>query len=240
MKKKLLLTLSIIFIFAVNLGAVELNLDKKAPVVTDVYDADYIFFGEKIDFQGEAKDLYLFGKNIDFSGKSKMALFSVAENITMTGLLENGVKAIGQIIKVEGNVKGTSFLAGEELMIDMESQIDGDIFSASKLLTIKGQINGNLRAGAAEISIQNEIHGDVNVYAGELTIPENGKIFGNLTYHSDKEITEEEASRVTGEVKFEIEEGDFWNDNFSESDLCFPIWLSILLKLSFIIFGLSP
>jgi cytoskeletal protein CcmA (bactofilin family) len=238
MKKKLLLILGIMFLFAVNLNAIELKYDDKDLVETALYDEDYMFFGKTLDFQGEARDVYLFGKNIDFSGKSRMALFAFAQAINMVGTSENGIKAAGQNVIVEGNVKGTSFIAAEEVMIDPKSQIDGDTFIGARIIDIKGKMKGDLFAGAAEISIQNEILGDVNVYAGELTIPENGKIVGNLIYHSDKEITAEEASRVSGEITFEKEEEAFFDNNFADNDFCIPLWLSMLFKLSFIIFGL--
>ncbi len=238
MKKKLLLILGIMLLFAVNLSAIELNYDDKNVVETALYDEDYIFFGETLDFQGEARDLYLFGNTINFSGKSKMALFAFGQHIKMVGSSENGIKSIGQNVKVEGNIKGTSFIVAEEVMIDPKGQIDGDTFIGARIIDIKGKIKGDLFAGAAEISIQNEILGDVNVYAGELTIPENGKIVGNLIYHSDKEITAKEASRVSGEITFEKEDDDFFGHNFSEEDFCIPLWVSMLLKLAFIIFGL--
>jgi cytoskeletal protein CcmA (bactofilin family) len=239
MKKIIIVILLILLLPVMNSGAVEVIMDKKEPViVTEVFDEDYIFFGEKFEFKGRANDLFVFCQEINFSGRSNMALFAFAQQVTMAGETGNGIKSAAQIISISGDVKGTSFFAAEEVMIEKSSHIIGDIFSASRTFTVKGKLKGDLHAAAAEIDIQSEIHGNVHVYAGKLTIPENGKIIGNLIYHSDKEITQEEALRVTGEIKFEQEEKDFFDESFCDESHFIPFWLSIIFKISFILFGL--
>lgn len=238
MKKTSLLILSILFLFGFNLNAVEMKQSEEKVVETGSYADDYMFYGQKFDFQGEARDLYSLSEKTLFSGKTALALFALAEEIDITGTVGNGVKAAARAINIGGNVTGTNFMAAESIMIEPESQITGDTFIGARDVTIKGRMIGDLYAGAAEISIENEIQGDVNVHTGQLRIPESGKITGNLIYHSDQEISEEEAARVTGEIKFEKEEEPFLDDHYSEESDDSSFWFPLLLKLSFIIFGL--
>ncbi|NQU63328.1 MAG: hypothetical protein HQ517_03445 [SAR324 cluster bacterium] len=238
MKNKWLLIVCALLFWGLNLNAVELKRSEGHLVETDRYNEDYLFAGESLEFKGEARDLYFFTEQIDFSGTSLLALTGLGREINVTGNVNNGIKAGGRTIKINGNVKGTSFLGGEKVTFGQQSQTIGDTFIGARIVTILGKHTGDIYAGAAEISIQNEIIGDVKVATGELKIPEQGRIVGNLTYHSDHELSAEEASRVTGKIKFERKEGGPFHANFSDRFVNKSFWFTFLFKLSFIVFGL--
>ncbi|MBT4262946.1 MAG: hypothetical protein HN580_20060 [Deltaproteobacteria bacterium] len=238
MKNKLLMLLCALLFWGLNSSAVELKRSEENLVDTNRYEEDYLFAGESLEFKGEARDLFFFTEQIDFSGTSILALTGLAREIDVTGNVNNGVKVGGRTIKINGNVKGTSFLGGEKVTFGQSSQTTGDTFVLGRKVTVSGKHRGDFYAGAAEISIQNEIKGDVTVHAGEFEIPEQGRIIGNLTYHSDQELSAEEASRVTGEIKFEKKEGGPFHDNFSDRFFSKSIWFVLLFKFSFIVFGL--
>lgn len=224
--------------WGLNLSAVELKRSDGNLVDTNRYEEDYLFAGESLEFKGEARDLFFLAEQIDFTGTSILALTGLAGEINVIGNVNNGIKAGARSIKINGNVKGTSFLGGEKVTFGQDSLTLGDTFIGARKVTILGKQTGDLYIGAAEISIQNEIRGDVNVSTGELNIPEQGRIIGNLTYHSDQELTADEASRVTGEIRFEKKEGGPFHDNFSDRFFSRSIWFTFLFKLSFIVFGL--
>ena len=238
MKIKRLMMLCILLFWGLNLSAVELKQSEDNLIDSNRYEEDYLFAGESLEFKGEARDLFFFTEQIDFSGTSILALTGLAREILVTGNVNNGLKVGGRSIKIDGKVKGTNFLGGEKVTFGQSSHTVGDTFIGARKVTVSGRHIGDLYAGAAEISIENEIQGDVKVFAGELNIPEQGRIVGNLTYHSDQEISAEEASRVTGKIKFEKKEGGPFHDNYSDRFIRGSVWFTFLFKLSFIVIGL--
>ena len=238
MKLKLFLFIWIILFSGLNLNAVELKLDQEYLVETKQYEEDYLFFGNDLKFKGKANDLFLLAENIHFLGTSTLAVFGMGKEIYVAGDVGNGVKAAGGTINIEGNIKGTSFLAGETVNFTKESQINGDTFIGARNINLLGKYTGNLRAAAAEISVQNEIFGNVIAHTGRLTIPNQGRIIGNLTYHSEKELSAEEASRVTGKVKYELHKGQMYKDKLKDESFDGLIWFELFFKIAFILFGL--
>ncbi|MDH5559833.1 MAG: hypothetical protein OEY59_03170 [Deltaproteobacteria bacterium] len=234
MKLKSLSLIFILLLWGLNLSAVELKLDKDILTETGRYEEDYLFLGNDLKFLGETKDLFFLGENIDFSGIAKLAITGLAREINVDGNVNNGVKAAGGTIDINGNVNGTSFLAAEKVTLGKESRINGESFIAGGKIFVLGKHKGNLYAAAAEITILNEIQGDVKAHSGLLKIPDGGLIAGNLTvYHSDQKLSPEEASRVTGEISYESPEGESLDDSFGGM-----IWLEIPFKATFIVFGL--
>ena len=248
MKTKSLLLICIMLLWGLNLSAVELKLNEEFLSESGQYEEDYIYLGNSLKFSGQTKDLFFLTENIEFSGITKLALTGLAKDIAVTGYVNNGVKAAGATVNINGNINGTSFLAGEKVTFGKESQINGDTFVGAANIDILGKHTGNLSAAAAEIKIQNEIHGDVIAHTGRLKILEQGRIIGNLTYHSEREISPEEAARVTGRIKFEMHEEDSFFDMFSDessmkdstsedfSDGLF--FFELFFKVAFIVFGL--
>ncbi len=238
MKKRSILILCALLLFGLDANAIEIKTGSTELVETQRYEEDYLFSGNSLEFKGETKDLFFFGEQIDFSGKALLAITAAARNINVSGTVGNGIKAAGETVTITGNTTGTSFLAGETVTFDQESQTDGDTLIGARKVILKGKMTGDLYVGAGEMSIQNEIQGDVQIHTGQLTITEQGRIDGNLTYHSEHELSQEEASRVTGEISFEKTEGDFYSDRFDGDFFRKSIWFSFFFKLAFIVCGL--
>ena len=238
MRQKTSLLLCALLFWGFQVGAIELKLDQEEWVETQHYNEDYLFLGEQLTFEGEAKDLYFLAEQAHFQGKSTLAIHAAADEVTVAGTVGNGVKAAARRINLTGTVTGTNFMAAEKVTFAPESEITGDSFMAARKITISGKMTGDLYVAAGELSIQNEVHGNVKVFAGQLKIGEQGKIIGNLTYQSDHELSAEEVAQVTGEISFEKNEGGPFNDHFNDSDFGESVWFSILFKLAFIVFGL--
>ncbi|MBU2513494.1 polymer-forming cytoskeletal protein [bacterium] len=238
MIKKTILILIAILHVGLNLNAVVLKHEADELIESGQYEEDYLFVGNRLEFSGKAKDLFAFGETIDFSGTTTLAITTAAKLIGVSGSIGNGIKAAGQTITIEGKTTGTSFLAGDTILFGQKSQIDGDTLVGARKVTIKGKMIGDLYAGVGELSVQNEIQGNVNVYAGELTIPEPGRITGNLIYHSEHELRAEEAARVAGKITFEKTESSESFDRFNEGFFSVSFWFELFFKISFIIIGL--
>lgn len=238
MKFKLLLIFGVMLCWGLDLSAVELKFEQKHLIDPIAYQTDYIFLGEHLEMSGTTKDLFFLAEIMDFSGSSDMALTGVAKTVNVTGRVKNGVKAAGGQIQLDGNIQGTCFLVGEKVTFGKNSQRVGDSFAAGGKVYVLGKHRGNLNAAAAEVLIENEIQGDVHVYAGRLKISEQGRIIGNLTYHSDQELSALETSRVTGTVTFEVNEDKNFFDRSGDHASGGLFALEFLFKVAFIVFGL--
>lgn len=237
MKNKLIIIILALLFSAASANAIELKLIEGDLTETGRFTEDYMFRGNTLDFRGQARDLFFFNQKLIFSGKTELAVNGLAKNVTITGDVNNGVKAAARNIDINGIVNGTSFLAGSTITLGKGSIINGDTFVGARKLTVQGEYKGDLYAGAGEIVIENTIEGDVTAYTGQLNIPEEGRINGNLTYSSEFEISPEEAARVNGKIMYEKSKRFFDNDDgepfFEDS-----ILPGALFKISFIIIGL--
>lgn len=238
MKKTFIFLLSLLFACSLNLGAIELRIEEEKELTeTGQFDDDYFFAGKRIDFKGAARDLFLFAEEVSFSGNSSLALFAFAEFVNTAGNVGNGIKSAARVVNISSTVRGTSFLAGEQVNWEPGSKTVGDTFIGARKARIQGKITGDLYIGAADVSIENVIHGNVKMHAGQLTIPEGGKIVGDLYYSTDNRLSPEEASRVTGEIRFEQTEGGPFHDSINSDDFSGSFWFSIFFKISYAVFG---
>ena len=233
-----MLLLLVLVFTGMHLGAIELKTHSGDFVETSVFQEDYMYLGERLQFKGETEDLFFAGEEFDFTGTSKLGVFSVGRRIDVSGSIGNGLIAAGRTINIDGVINDTIMLAAEKITIHSNSQIKGDSFMAGRIVNIEGIMEGDAKISAAEVIINNIVKGDISVYAGQLKIPENGKIIGNLIYESDQEITAEEASRITGTIRFEKNEESQFIENFKSDYFSKSLLFSFLFKLSFIICGL--
>ena len=237
MKIKILFILTLLLSLGFSAMAIELKITEEDFIENGRYSEDYLFTGKHLQFEGSARDLFSFGEQVDFSGDLSLGLFAGAKTVNVSGTVNNGIKAGAQIINISGQVTGTSFLGAEEVIWGPDSQTVGDTFIGARKAILQGKMKGNLYVGAAEVSIQNVIEGDVNIRAGQIRISEQGKIVGNLTYYSDEELSAEEASRITGTIKYvEDSEGIFTSKHdFEDRDMPIAFW--IIFKLALAVLG---
>lgn len=238
MKLKTTFLVLLATIFTFNLSAIELKVQQEYLIETDTYTEDYFFAGNYLEFKGKANDLYAFGEQVDFQGETTLSLFSAGSQVNASGIIGNGIKAAGRDVNFRGISSGTNFMAGENVVLEQESSINGDTFIGGRKVLIKGPVTGDLYAGAGEVYIQNEIKGNVKVYAGQLKIAETGRIIGNLDYHSEHQLSDEEAARVTGQISFEQGEKGVFDDTHSDRFGDGGFWFSLFFKLAFAVFGL--
>ena len=238
MRIKSLFILCILLFSSINLSAIEMKLGESFLIESNKFDEDYFATAEKIEFSGEAKDFYGFAEEINFSGLAKLAIFTAGEYINISGTAGNGIKAGGRAITLTGKTTGTSFLGGEKVTFETGSETNGDTFVGARKVLVNGKITGDLYAGAGEVLIQNEVHGNVQVHTGKLMISDQGKIHGDLIYHSDFELSAEEAARVTGNITFEQKEKGGFHDTFADDDHDYgSLGFAIFFKFAFAVLG---
>ena len=167
---------------------------------------DYLAGGNNLSFSGIADDLYLLGRNINFTGESKGGMLALGDSVVLDGIVTKNLHSAANSVRITGHIQDTAFIGAESIVISEEAVVEGTLFSGSNTIHIIGQLNNGLIAGAGEILIDGPIKGDVNVRTGKLIITERGSIDGNLIYGSTREISDKELARVTGNVKYEIDE----------------------------------
>ena len=237
MKIRFFIFLLLTSLVAVNLNAIELNIKQENFVESGQFDDDYLYHGQNLQFKGKAKDLFFLGEQMDFSGELSLALFAGARTITSSGIVNNGIKAGANTIFIDGTVKGTSFLGGQDVHLGERSHTVGDTFIGARKVILEGPMEGKLFIGAGEIIINNEIQGDVEVYSGQVKILERGRITGNLYYHSDHKLSQEEIDRVSGEIQFDEKQFGFFNDGDQFEDHNGSFWFRVMLKIALAVFG---
>jgi len=232
MKTKLFFGVLLIFFISVSAGAVEVVFDKDFKTENMKIDDDYIYFGRKLDFSGHTEDLIFMGRNLDYTGKTKLGLFAFGQEIMINGKVGNGITSAGENISVQGEIKGTNFMAGRRIVIQEGAIVNGPVFSGAAELIIRGKVNGDLYVGAGKVTIENTVNGNIKARTGRLMILGEGKVNGNLTYTSDKELSKEELAKVTGNVNFEKNETSRSGRFFKSSGF----WkFSFIIKLFFLI-----
>jgi len=194
---------------------------------------DYLAGGKNISFSGIADDLYLMGRRINFDGESKGGMVVFGDSVELNGIIAKNLHGAANNVRITGHVQETAFIGAESIIISEDAVVDGTLFSGSNTLHVIGQLNNGLIAGAGEVLIDGPVKGDVNVRTGKLIITERGSIDGDLTYGSNGEISESEKARVTGIVKYKID------DKIDKKDFSkFCIIVSIIFFVTICISGL--
>ncbi|MBT8358855.1 MAG: polymer-forming cytoskeletal protein [Deltaproteobacteria bacterium] len=245
MKTKLFFGVLLIFFMSVSAGAVEVVFDKDFKTESMKIEDDYIYFGRKLDFSGNTEDLIFMGRDLDFTGKTKLGLIAFGQEIMVNGKVGNGVTSAGENISLQGEIKGTNFMAGRRIVIQEGAIVNGPIFTGAAELIIRGKVNGDLYVGAGKIIIENTVNGNIKARTGRLMIRDEGKVNGNLTYTSDKELSKEELAKVTGSVNFEKNESRragrfFKGSGFWKFSLIFKLFFLVAFIASGLLFLFLP
>ncbi|MBW2252184.1 MAG: polymer-forming cytoskeletal protein [Deltaproteobacteria bacterium] len=239
MKTKLFFGVLLLLFISVSAGAVEVVFDKNYKTENMKIEDDYIFFGRELVFSGNTEDLIFMGRDLDFTGKTKLGLFAFGKEIMVNGKVGNGIASAGENISIQGEIKGTNFMAGRRVVIQEGAILNGTVFTGAAELIIRGKVNGDLYVGAGKVTIENTVNGNIKARTGRLMILGEGKVNGNLTYTSDKELSKEELAKVTGSVNFEKNETSKAGRFFKSSGFWkFSFLIKLLFLVAFIASGL--
>lgn len=241
MKTKIASIIGSILCLSIALSAMQIhndceNKEKTVKTESGVYNEDYLYLGDELDFFGSAEDLVFLGKRLNFDGTTKLGLIAFCEKLFFSGSSGNGIIAGGMDVHINGSIANNSYVGCKSLTLSETSTVNGNLFVGCAKLLIDGKMKGDLYAGAGEIIINNEIEGNATIYAGRLIIGKKGKINGNLTYSTKEKLSVEELARVTGIVKIDEKHkgNEDWNEfiNFLKTFkylLCFGLFVSCLV-----------
>ena len=70
------------------------------------WNEDYLFFGNDLDFTGNADNLYFFGNRLTYTGETK-GIVAVGKSIEIDGNTDNNIHSIGETIYIKGDINGS-------------------------------------------------------------------------------------------------------------------------------------
>ena len=206
--------------------------------VSTVFEEDYLFAGNELNFSGEAEDLLFLGKTLTYKGTTRLGLVAAGKKVLYSGESGNGITAAGVTVVVDGTIKGNNFIGAKNFQMTEKAVVDGDLFLGCAKGTIDGTLNGNLYAGSGDLLLNSVINGDVTAYGGRVKIGDKGKINGKLTYASKEKLSSDEAARVSGAITRD-ERHDF--DSVKMLPKKMQKWVAVLLYvgmfISFVVVG---
>ncbi len=236
----------ILFLFSlmslISLGAIDIKCSEDAFTETSMELTDYLFAGEELLFTGKADNLYFFGRKLTFQGEVESGLTAFGDRVILDGIVKNDTHIGATTIDILGDVEGTLFLGGKDIVIAPNSTIRGDLLAGAAMITINGVVDGDVYIGAGKVMINGIITGNLLTKTGKIIFGENGRIEGDLEYSSDWKLSEDDMASVSGTIEFtEFKEWDknkFFTDTEFEENIKWigPI-VRIIIILSFLITG---
>lgn len=244
--KKIFITMITVFMVAlVPLAALTVETDTENSSVgpfTRTIEDDYLSAGDILSFDGSAEDVYMFGRIIDFSGDSSESVLLISESNSFSGNIRNNLIATGNDVSISGNVEDTTFFAGSEMTLEESGLIGGDLFGAGGSIDLDGTVKGDVKIAAGFLTITGTIEGDLVFEGSRLVIGENGRINGNLTYSTDRQISADESSRVGGSVEFDpdgfYDYKGYSNDFNSGSLFLWKLFFRLFFAVSLLVAGM--
>ncbi len=167
---------------------------------TAVINKDYFASGERVEILGTVNgDAYIAGGNIDVGGVINGDLLVAGGNVDIIGIVTGDVRAAGGDVKISGEVSGNVTVLGGSIDISGGSVL-GSLVAAGGEIEVQTEIGKGATLAGGDVTLGNNIGGDVIAGVGNLTLDSNAKVNGDLTYWSDKELTQDEGAIVSGKV----------------------------------------
>ncbi len=223
-------------------GSIQMSWDEDDGdiIVSKETGDDFFGGGKTVRFTGIADDLYLMGKTVSFDGESSGGVMAFGDSVELNGIITKNLHSAGNTVTINGHLKETSFIGGQDIIISEDAIIDGTLITGSNSLNIKGQVNNGIISGAGEVVIDGPVKGDVELHVGKLIITERGSISGNLTYESGSEISEKEMSRVSGIISFEEDDDDVTVAGLVKFGIFMKVWMFAAVIITGLLLLLFP
>jgi cytoskeletal protein CcmA (bactofilin family) len=243
--KRIFILMMLLFT-ALNIFSIQVVTNGKNKDESKSFNEPYMFFGNRLNFNGSATDLFGFADSMNIKGDIGSDFIGFAKNITLSGNVGHNLLAGAGLINIEKNIDGTVFLAGKTVDIGKDSVIKGALFIGAGTANISGTVNGDVYVGASRFNLNGVINGNVKIYSGKINISDNGKIKGNVEYHTEYEMSKDQLSKIEGKVQFVKEnfrhsghDGKFFNEIKMKQVLTgLKVGFIIFTLLSFLIAGL--
>lgn len=210
LKKKLLLTLALAFVFCLSLS----------PVVAAEFRVAEDNGNISVGPDETVKNLYTAANNVTIDGAIEKSLYAAGRLIIVNGNVENDLNVGGETIMIRGEVGGTVhaggnnviieskinddlFIGGGNITLTKSASVGGDLFIAGGTIDIHAPVAGNIRISGGEVTINSKVDGQVEIDAGTLRLGHQAELAQNLTYRSSKRAEIADGATILGTIDFD-------------------------------------
>ena len=139
------------------------------------------------------------GETTEVKGGVNGINFMMANNIKFDGTSDYLV-TLGNSIKIKGEVKNDSFIAGNIIDIKEEAYLERDTIIAASDVDIRGNFGRNATVYAGKVVIDGAtILGNIKIYAEDITITDTANIRGSVSI--PKDAKGKISSKITNIIK---------------------------------------
>lgn len=200
-----------------------------SPSITSPLDDDSFLFGDSVLVTAPITgDTFAAGKNITIKDKIAKSVYLAGTNVFIEGGVGHNVWAAGQLVSIKGDIDHDVYVVADTLIIDPNTHIRGQLRVAAVDVTIAGSIDGDAYITATTITTSADYGKNAKLDASRFHFT-GGSVAGNLTYRTDKAVTDFGKLTVKGSTHFEAV------PNSSESD--YVLRTSLLGALAMLITG---
>ncbi len=195
--RKFVISLLMILLALPTLGA---NFKRGKIIEVSNIQGDLYASGEELIVKGIQGDVLFFGRKArlwDVDG----GVFFLGEKLVLKGSVARSVRFLGRALEAGGKIHGDILFAGQELRIEREAEVNGEIYAAGDELDLFGKVAGRVNLGGNEVILGGTFLSDVKVKAHRIIFLPDAKIQGNLEYWAPGEIEVPEGT-VAGKITF--------------------------------------
>ncbi len=193
-------------------------------------------------------------RDVTVHGKVNGNLLVAAEDIAVTGVVDGNLIVFADDIEISGSIQGMTvsaadslefngaslgsdlWLAGDSIELDEQTQIAGNLSTASSALTLASSVTKDVYSAADRLVIKGHVAGDVEAVARHIELADTASIGGNLQYRSSnqEELVVDENASVAGDVAYKGEpKGSGMRHHFDFYD--FYLWKLLWFVAAFIV-----
>ena len=108
------------------------------------------------------------------------------DNLTVakTETINSALVANGSTINIEGNIDGDLYCFGSQVVIS--GRINGDVFCSAQSINISGRVNGSIRLLANDINVSGQSFGSATIFSSNFILTDKAVIGNDLSVVSTK------------------------------------------------------
>jgi cytoskeletal protein CcmA (bactofilin family) len=169
--------------------ALQIIQDKKPVTIdaTQTVDDTLIITARDVTVHGNVNgNLLIAGKDVEVTGRVSGNLVALAEDIQVSGNIDGMIVAAGDSLELsEAIISSDLWLAGDTIDVDADTDIGGNLTSASSSLDFAGKVGRDLIAAAERVSVSGSVTQDLRAAAKYLDIADAAIVGGNIIYRTD-------------------------------------------------------
>lgn len=216
-------------------------IQEEKPVIieaTRTVDDTLIITARDVTVHGNVNgNLLIAGEDIEITGRVLGNLLTFADDVQISGSVDGMTVAAGDSLEfTSATILGDLWLAADSIDVDANTDIGGNLTSASSSLDVAGKVGKDLVAAAERLSVSGQVGQDIRATAKHIDIADAAVVAGDITYRTqdEDELTLGSQSTVEGEVDYMGRPKDIeFGNHFGSHD--FYLWGLLWFLAAFIV-----